>query len=428
MAEHKKTKSMSLMQEILFFLFAGVRKIFLRFKKQRKMKEILTVYYMEAKSARIGGRRVAWITSGGPVEPLIAMGVIPVYPENHGAMIGASKMGAGLCETSESMGYSSDLCSYARSDIACATVNGGPIGGLPRPDMLICCNNICGTVLKWYEVQARYFNVPLFIFDTPFCHTGFSEEVRRYVRRQLDEYVLFLEEACGKKMDHGRLSNVGKLSLEAQRLWQAVLDTTVNRPAPMSAFDAFYHLALIVTLRGTREAVDYYSQLLERMNDRVARGIGAIPDEKYRLLWDNIPIWHRTRWLSENFASHNACLVADTYTSAWCSSMKYIDENNFFDSMAEAYTRIYLNIGVDEMARMVLAMVDKYNVDGIVMHSNRSCKPYSLGQYDIAKIVEKERRIPSLIIEADMVDERSFSESQVATRIDAFMEMIKASK
>ena len=428
MTEHKKTKSMSLFREILLFLLSRVRRFLLHFKKHRKMKDILTVYYMEAKSARVSGRKVAWITSGGPVEPLIAMDVIPVYPENHGAMIGASKMGAGLCETSEAMGYSSDLCSYARSDIACATVNGGPIGGLPRPDMLVCCNNICGTVLKWYEVQARYFNVPLFIFDTPFCHTGFSEEVRRYVRRQLDEYVLFLEEACGRKMDHGRLSNVGKLSLEAQRLWQAVLDTTVNRPAPMSAFDAFYHLALIVTLRGTREAVDYYRRLLERMKDRVAKGIGAIPDEKYRLLWDNIPVWHRTRWLSEKFASHNACLVADTYTSAWCGSMKYIDENNFFDSMAEAYTRIYLNIGVDEMARTVIAMVDKYDVDGIVMHSNRSCKPYSLGQYDIAKVVEKERGIPSLIIEADMVDDRSFSESQVATRIDAFMEMIKASK
>ena len=61
------------------------------------------------------------------------------------------------------MGYSRDLCSYARSDIAAATVNGGPIGGLPAPDFLVCCNNICGTVLKWYEVQARYFNVP-FLF------------------------------------------------------------------------------------------------------------------------------------------------------------------------------------------------------------------------------------------------------------------------
>src|SRR5512136_734971 len=256
---------MNNMPEIILFFLAKIRKLILHFKKEKRMKDIMTVYYMEAKSARISGRKVAWITSGGPVEPLIAMDVIPVYPENHGAMIGASKMGTGLCEKAESMGYSSDLCSYARSDIACATVNGGPIGGLPRPDMLICCNNICGTVLKWYEVQARYFEVPLFIFDTPFCHTGYSQEVQRYVRRQLDEYVLFLEKACGRKMDSERLRAVGKLSLEGQRLWQAVLATAANRPAPMTAFDAFYHLALIVTLRGTPLVIEYYTQLLERM-------------------------------------------------------------------------------------------------------------------------------------------------------------------
>jgi benzoyl-CoA reductase/2-hydroxyglutaryl-CoA dehydratase subunit BcrC/BadD/HgdB len=62
------------------------------------------------------------------------------------------------------------------------------------------------------------------------------------------------------------------------------------------------------------------------------------------------------------------------------------------------------------------------------MHSNRSCKPYSFGQYDIQKIVERERGIPSLMIEADMVDERSFSESQVETRIDAYIEMIQENK
>jgi benzoyl-CoA reductase/2-hydroxyglutaryl-CoA dehydratase subunit BcrC/BadD/HgdB len=423
-----RKKSMNNIPEFLLYLLAKIKKLILHFKKEKRMKEIMTVYYMEAKSARIGGKKVAWITSGGPVEPLIAMDVIPVYPENHGAMIGASKMGVGLCEKAESMGYSSDLCSYARADIACAAVNGGPIGGLPRPDMLVCCNNICGTVLKWYEVQARYFNVPLFIFDTPFCHTEYTEEIHRYVRRQLDEYVLFLESVCGKKMDHTRMETVGKLSLAGQKLWQAVLDTTANIPSPMTAFDAFYHLALIVSLRGTPIVIDYYTQLLAKMKDRVAKGIAAVADEKYRLLWDNLPIWYRTRWLSEKLAAHNACLVADTYTSAWCGSMKYIDENHFFDSMAGAYTRIYLNIGVDEMARTVLEMVDKYKVDGFLMHSNRSCKPYSLGQYDIQRIVEKEKGIPCLIIEADMVDERSFSESQISTRIDAFMEMIKQRK
>ena len=397
-----------------------------KIKSVKKMKEIMTNYYMEAKTAEQTGKKVAWITSGGPVEPLIVMDIIPVYPENHGAMIGASKMGVALCEKSEEMGYSRDLCSYARADIACAPVNGGPIGGLPRPDMLVCCNNICGTVLKWYEVQARYFNVPLFILDTPFSHTGFSDEARKYVRKQVDEYIDFLEMVCGKKCDYDRMAEVGKLSVQGQRLWQAVLDTAAHKPAPMSAFDAFFHLALIVTLRGTSVVVDYYTGLLAEMKERIASGISAVPNEKYRLLWDNLPIWYRTKWLSEKFAAHDACLVADTYTSAWCGSLKYINENDFLGTMAEGYSRIYLNIGVDEMAETVIEMIDKYDANGLVMHSNRSCKPYSLGQYDIQRIVQEKRKIPTLMIEADMVDERSFAESQIETRIDAFMEVLKA--
>jgi len=399
-----------------------------KIKCVKQMKEIMTEYYIEAKTAEQTGKKVAWITSGGPVEPLIAMDVIPVYPENHGAMIGAAKMGVDLCEKAEAMGYSRDLCSYARADIACAPIDGGPIGGLPRPDMLVCCNNICGTVLKWYEIQARHYDVPLFILDTPFCHTEFSNDAKKYVRQQITEYVEFLEKVCGKKADGDRMAEVGRLAIEGQRLWQAVLDTTTHRPSPMSAFDAFFHLALIVTLRGTQVTIDYYTALLKEMKERVAAGIGAVPDEKYRLLWDNLPVWYRTRWLSEKFADHGACLVADTYTSAWCSSLKYLKEDNFLDSMAEGYSRIYLNISVDEMAENVARMIDKYEVDGLVMHSNRSCKPYSLGQYDIQKIIQQKRGIPTLLLEADMVDERSFSESQIETRIDAFMEVLKNKK
>lgn len=193
----------------------------------------------------------------------------------------------------------------------------------------------------------------------------------------------------------------------------------------MSAFDAFFHLALIVTLRGTQIAVDYYRSLLAEMEERIASGVGAVENEQYRLLWDNLPVWYKTKWLSDKFASKGACLVADTYTSAWCGSLKYMDENNFLESMAEGYTRIYLNIGIDQMVKQVVEMIDKYQADGLVMHSNRSCKPYSFGQYDIQRMIQRERGIPSLMIEADMVDDQYFAESQIDTRIDAFMEMIR---
>jgi bcr-type benzoyl-CoA reductase subunit B len=397
-----------------------------KIKSVSKMKEIMTTYYIEAKTARENGKKVAWITSGGPVEFLIAMDVIPVYPENHGAMIGASKMGIGLCEKAEEMGYSRDLCSYARSDIACSVTDGGPIGGLPRPDFLMCCNNICGTVLKWYEVAARFYNVPLFILDTPFIHTGFSEASRKYVVRQTYEYIAFLEKQCGKKMDFNRMNEVAHLALQGLRLWQEVLDTTTHKPAPMTAFDAFFHLALIVTLRGTQIAVDYYQQLAAEMRQRIQDGISMVPNEKYRLLWDNLPVWYRTKWLSDKFAEHQACLVADTYTSAWSGVMHLIDDENFIETGAVAYSSVYINVSLDIMFDTLKKMIRKYDVDGLVMHSNRSCKPYSLGQYDLQQMVMRELNIPTLIIEADMVDERSFSESQIETRIDAFMETLKS--
>ena len=70
-------------------------------------------------------------------------------------------------------------------------------------------------------------------------------------------------------------------------------------------------------------------------------------------------------------------------------------------------------------------LIKKYDVDGVVMHSNRSCKPYSFVQYDLQKMIRDRLNIPTLILEADMVDERNFSESQVESRIDAFMEIFK---
>ncbi|MBU2431081.1 MAG: 2-hydroxyglutaryl-CoA dehydratase, partial [Proteobacteria bacterium] len=73
----------------------------LKIKSAKKMRDLMTTYYLEALTARQNNKKIAWITSGGPVEPLLAMDIIPVYPENHAAMIGASKMGEDLCVKAE---------------------------------------------------------------------------------------------------------------------------------------------------------------------------------------------------------------------------------------------------------------------------------------------------------------------------------------
>ena len=172
------------------------------------MKDIFMMYYMNAKMEEMNPERtkkIAWITSGGPVEPLYAMDVIPIYPENHGALIGTAKQGTMLAEVAERQGFSPDLCSYARCDFGQIETGQSPIGGLPKPDFLVACNNICLTVIKWYEELARRFNVPLIIIDTPFVYDELDDAAVGYVRFQMQAYIQKLETICGRKMDPARL-------------------------------------------------------------------------------------------------------------------------------------------------------------------------------------------------------------------------------
>ncbi|MDD5666139.1 MAG: 2-hydroxyglutaryl-CoA dehydratase, partial [Actinomycetota bacterium] len=68
---------------------------------EKTMKEVMTAYYTEAFTS---DRPKAWVTSGAPVELLLAAGVIPIFPENYGAMIGAQHMGGDLCAAAGDMG------------------------------------------------------------------------------------------------------------------------------------------------------------------------------------------------------------------------------------------------------------------------------------------------------------------------------------
>ena len=69
-------------------------------KSTGRLKEIMTRHYFLSRYAE-GARPVAWVTSGAPVELLRAFGFYTFYPENHGALCGAQKVGSELCEVAE---------------------------------------------------------------------------------------------------------------------------------------------------------------------------------------------------------------------------------------------------------------------------------------------------------------------------------------
>lgn len=393
----------------------------------KRMKEIMTMYYMGAKMAEGTNQKLAWITSGAPVEFLYAADITPLYPENHAAMCGATRMADTLCAAAEDAGFSRDLCSYARTDIGAIIAGTSPIGGLPKPDLLVCCNNICGTVTKWYQELQRRFDVPLVFIDAPYQYDEEdSPHAVAYMKEQLEDYMRIIEDVTGTPFDRDRFNEVCDISECAAALWREIQAMLAHRPAPMNSFDTFIHLAPIVTLRGTPICVEYYEELKAEVQGRIDQGIAAVPGERFRLGWDNLAIWHHIKELALKFAEHQAALVVSTYPESFCYQGPIQDPNDRLLTYASTYIGGYINHGLDYRERELAHMAEKFSLDGFVMHSNRSCRAYSFGQYELARRLEDKHGIPSLMIEADMNDSRTWSDGQINTRIEAFVETLEA--
>lgn len=391
------------------------------FKSYKKMKELLTNYYIEAKTTK--EKPIAWVTSGAPVEFLYAMAVLPVYPENYAAMCAASHLSVELMEAAEAEGYCQDICAYARTDFGADITQGGPAAGLPPPDFLLCSTNICKTVIKWYEVVARKYDVPLFVVDTPFLHDGLTQELIHYTVSQFKDLENFLADFTGRQFDHERLNEVLLLSRKAAGLWKKMLYLGKTIPSPFNSLDTFIHLGPIVTLRGTQECVDYYKLLYEEVAERAKKKIGSIPEERYRLLWDNLPIWFKMRHLEKFFEERKCTLVATTYANSWGGLSDFNDTpEDVYEAIARSYLQVYINLGFEERIRYLSELIDEFSLTGFIMHSNRSCKPYSVGMYQLREEVSRLTGKPGVVIEADQNDPRVYSDAQVETRLEAFIE------
>src|SRR4030043_351474 len=289
-----------------------------RLEAAARMKEMMLRHFQAGWLAREEGGKCAFVTSGAPVEFLHAMDVVPVCPESHGAVGGVARAGGRLCQAAEERGYSRDLCAYWKVDWGARTIPAAsPIGGLPKPDFLFCANNICRTVVKWYEGLSRFYRVPLLLLDMPFRHGEEEPAAREYVREQFRNIPGELARLTGRTWDGGRFRESVDLSREASVLWQECIEANSARPAPATAADQFLMMGPIVTMRGTREAVGFYRELAGGIRERVGRGEGAIEAERFRLLWDNLPVWHQLRPLSDFLADRGVVLVGATYTDAW---------------------------------------------------------------------------------------------------------------
>lgn len=400
-------------------------------KKKLTSRELLNKalenHYKSAMKAKLDGRLVAWATSICPQELLETMEIDVVYPENHAAAIGARKGASEFIEKAEGKGYSSDICSYARVNIGYTDIKYSEAENIPMPDLLFCCSNICNTVIKWYENLARTLNIPLIMFDMPFNHVfSVPDHSITYMRAQIEDAIEKLEIITGKKFDYKRFEEVMKLSNETCEWWKKATDLGQHIPSPLKGYDMFNYMGVIVCMRGKKECKEIFKLWYEELKDKAEKQIGPFEEqpEEYRVMWDGIACWPHLSVTYKTLKKYGINMVTSTYPESW--NIRY--ETNDLDGMAKAYSSNYANRNLNYGTINVSKLVKDFQIDGIIYHSNRSCKLMDFRQYEIQRRVEKETGVPSVIFDGDQTDSRIFSEAQYETRIQALVEMMQNNK
>ncbi len=410
-----------------------VRKSTKRLKTARDLNQVVSEFYLECNEAKATGKPVGWMPPmNGVIEIFYAMDIQPVFPENWSPVCAAFGLTSADFEVSEGMGYSRDLCGYLRNITGYVhglmNEGGGPLGGLPEPDMLISFGGGCIPAMKIFHIlEHRFPDAKVFTADLPqVAIENISTYNIEYAKSEMYRLIDFLTEATGHTMDYDKLSEVVKLSDQACALWDEIMTYRKFIPTPLSAAEIGI-MFVMVTRQGTAKAVDFLTKVRDEVKERAENKIGMIPEEKIRLFWDNIPLWYNMG-IFNYFEKMGGVVVAETYAAAWSVRL---DVDNPIEALVMKSLMSYPMVSCVSVKRrmeMVIKACRDYSIDGAILHRNKSCVPITLGQMDIKRRLEEELGVPSLIIDADHMDSRNFSMAQFQTRVDAFMEMLLEKK
>ena len=364
-----------------------------------------------------------------PVALTISVAIMTVA----GAYGTAGAEGPGNIDRATELGIETRLCASVK--VAAWLVLSGQI---PKPDAIITTNSPCDAVQSLGQLLDNYkpwADVPRFYLDAPH---GNDQDSFRYLGKQLQACVAFLEGIAGRKLDRQRLLEVCKesnkqmqLLLELQELKRAV-PCPFDPDLPRKGWQLGRWVAPIIPEIYPR-VTGWIEQALAAAEGQAKLGLG-MPGvtEKIRYLWYDVsPIWAGK--LFPRLRQELGAVDIMTYYSYMVDEMiDTTDEESIFESIARKYlmatpmTRQAMHTP-DVYCQDVVRICRDFKCDAMIMPSHvghRDTNSY----YHVVKDVCRENGIPFMFIGCDVWDERYMSPDVVFDRMKTFFQVMGLTK
>ena len=428
-------------------------------KKKRAINRLQSMYplranidnmYQKSAEASKAGKPTAWcMVNWWEADPiLLAMDVELVYPENYGAACAALGVAQDYLERSDSDGFPTHMCGYARNCFGYAArmkelgeiPPEAPMGGMARPVLLVSSGALCDARIKWFQALGRYLDAPVWPVELP--HLGVEESQPEGINKQaidfmvkdLMEFVVFLEDLLKKKMDWDKLDEIANDLIEINRVWHEINELRKARPCPMHSRDFWTCMnASLYPAGDPKVSLKLYQDMYDEVSSRVENKIGAIAEEKYRLVFAELPPWHDLRifdelaergwnFVVESWAYHPPKPIDDydrisnpleriaTQTYQWLTGY-------FRDALRQGEYMGYFAYPYLEYART-------YQCDGALLHPLLTCRTATNHLPLVQDRLSDRLKVPSLVVEGDIVDLKLFNHADTMRRADAFEEIM----
>lgn len=407
---------------------------------QVRQKQMIAEHYTKLSRAKDQGQVCAYtFVPGNLTELMLSFDVLPVLPEINALQSAMRGKSRDYISVAEKAGHSEDVCTYVKCDLGMSrSGNVGPTGErLPDPDLLLLSYTGCFTFMKWFEILRKEYDCPVAMLHVPYQGDGkITPSMRKYVVDQLKAKVIpSFEKVTGKAYDEEKLREYLRRSAQAEDDLVSVLESAKSVPSPIDAyFGGVYYIGPIFTaFRGTEDAISYYRQLRNEVEERVRLGQGPLlPDgelgrEKYRIVVEGPPNWTNFREFWKMFADEGAVVVASSYTKVggvYDDGFRH-DPDHPLESLAEYCMGCYTNLNLPSRVDMLSRYVKDYRADGFLINSIKSCNSFSAGQLLILREVENRTGKPGGFVESDLVDPRYFSASNIKNRLESYFQMIE---
>lgn len=390
-----------------------------------KLGQITARNYTEAWEAKNRGEKIGWCSSNFPQELHRTLDIPVVYPENQAVAIAVRGAGERVCDEAEALGYSNDICAYARISNAYALNPNAPEQDMPLPDFLLCCNNICKCMVKWYENVAKELNIPIIMIDIPFNHYyDPTPEQIAYVGQQFRDAIKQLEEITGKKWDEKKFEEICRNTNATSKAMLRVGKYLQYEPSPLAGFDLFNHMGVLITALGAPDSAPAFEQLADEYEQFVKEHKSTFRGERedYRIMYEGIACWPHLKFTAKSLIAKNINVAATIYAVATV----HIYDN--FDDMIRSYFYIPGAMNLEQSRDRRVKLCKENHVEGLLVHTNRSCKNWSGFMPEMSRQIGEICDIPVVAFDGDQADPRNFSEAQYETRVQGLMETMAQRK